>query len=88
MFYHFIYLAKGVPNETKGTINLKLFLYIKKWHRPGEFVPLRALALVVNYLNLGAPKQAKFHCLAQTKRGDSNEYHNTGFYGEISKIIP
>ena len=24
MFYDFIYLAKGVPNETKGTINLKL----------------------------------------------------------------
>ena len=24
----------------------KLFLHIKKWHRPGVFVPLRALALV------------------------------------------
>ena len=21
-------------------------------------------------------------------RGDSNEYHNIGFYGEITKIIP
>ena len=27
-------------------VRLKLFLYIKKWHRPGVFVPLRALALV------------------------------------------
>ena len=26
---------------------LKLFLYIKKWRRPGVFVPLRALALVI-----------------------------------------
>ena len=24
-----------------------LFLYIKKWHRPGVFMPLRALALVL-----------------------------------------
>ena len=24
MFCHFIYLAEGVPNETKGTVNLKL----------------------------------------------------------------
>ena len=23
MFYDFVYLAKGVPNETEGTINLK-----------------------------------------------------------------
>ena len=29
----------------------KLFLYIKKWHWPGVFVPLRALALV-NHLNI------------------------------------
>ena len=28
--------------------SLKLFLYIKKWHRPGVFVPLRTLALVLN----------------------------------------
>ena len=27
-------------------VRLKLFLYIKKWHRPWVFVPLRALALV------------------------------------------
>ena len=27
-------------------VRFKLFLYIKKWHRPGVFVPLRALALV------------------------------------------
>ena len=27
-------------------VRLKLFLYIKKWHRPGVFVPLRALSLV------------------------------------------
>ena len=27
-------------------VRLKLFLYIKKWHWPGVFVPLRALALV------------------------------------------
>ena len=27
-------------------VRLKLFLYIKKWHRPGVFVPLWALALV------------------------------------------
>ena len=27
---------------------LKLFLYIKKWCRPGVFVPLRTLALVLN----------------------------------------
>ena len=27
-------------------VRLKLFLYIKKWHRLGVFVPLRALALV------------------------------------------
>ena len=26
---------------------LKLFVYIKKWHRPGVFVPLQALALVI-----------------------------------------
>ena len=25
----------------------QLFLYIKKWHQPGVFVPLRALALVL-----------------------------------------
>ena len=28
-------------------VRLELFLYIKKWHRPGVFFPLRALALVV-----------------------------------------
>ena len=28
-------------------VRLKLFLYIKKWHRPGVFVPLRVLALVL-----------------------------------------
>ena len=28
-------------------MDLKLFLYIKKWHRPGIFVPLRALALII-----------------------------------------
>ena len=28
-------------------VRLKLFLYIKKWHRPGVFVPFRALALVL-----------------------------------------
>ena len=27
-------------------VRLKLFLYIKKWHRPGVFMPLRPLALV------------------------------------------
>ena len=27
-------------------VSLKLFLYIKKWHRPGVFVPLWVLALV------------------------------------------
>ena len=27
-------------------VRLHLFLYINKWHRPGVFVPLRALALV------------------------------------------
>ena len=30
-------------------VRLKLFLYIKKWPRPGVFVLLRALALVVNW---------------------------------------
>ena len=30
-------------------VRLKLFLYIKKWHRLGVFVPLRALALVINF---------------------------------------
>ena len=28
-------------------VRLKLYLYIKKWHRPGVFVPLWALALVI-----------------------------------------
>ena len=28
-------------------VRLKLFLYIKKWHWPGVFVPLWALALVL-----------------------------------------
>ena len=28
-------------------VRLKLFSYFKKWHRPGLFVPLRALALVI-----------------------------------------
>ena len=28
-------------------VRLKLFLYIKKWRRPGIFVPLWALALVL-----------------------------------------
>ena len=30
----------------------KLFLYIKKWHRPGVFEPLRALALVMTVSDL------------------------------------
>ena len=32
----------------------KLFLYIKKWHWPGVFVPLRALALVTFSFSQGA----------------------------------
>ena len=28
-------------------VRFKLFLYIKKWHQPGVFVSLRALALVI-----------------------------------------
>ena len=34
-------------------VRFKLFLYIKKWHRPGVFVPLRALALVLHMLGKG-----------------------------------
>ena len=38
-------------------VRLKLFLYIKKWHWPGVFVPIRALALVVyrNIFNIYDP---------------------------------
>ena len=32
-------------------VRLKIFLYIKKWHQPGVFMPLRALALVSIELN-------------------------------------
>ena len=35
-------------------VRLKLFLYIKKWHRLGVFVPLRALALVLLVLSCGS----------------------------------
>ena len=37
----------------------KLFLYIKKWHRPGVFVSLQALALVYeeNISNVSLMKQ-------------------------------
>ena len=32
-------------------VTVKLFLYIKKWHRPGLFVPLWSLALVIEQIH-------------------------------------
>ena len=58
---------------------LKLFLYIKKWHRPGVLVSLRALALLfLNFLtdrsrqttvwSVFAIPSASFGCITLRKR--------------------
>ena len=41
-------------------VRLKLFLCIKKWHRPGVFVPLRALALVLRAMSYRLPLPMNF----------------------------
>ena len=58
-------------------VRLKLFLYIKKWHRPGVFVPLWALALVYYKFNLWIStcleSLMKFHhCLFKILRKNQN----------------
>ena len=55
---------------------LKLFLYIKKWHPPGVFVSLRALALVQK--SFVAICNEMFRAGAKTLVGSGNLKHISG----------
>ena len=72
-------------------VRLKLFLYIKKWHRPGVFVPLRALALVLqmkeikslnSFLAQNVLKLTSFHSLEPAR-----EKINTFSHFKSSKYL-
>ena len=54
-----IYVGHGPLILPYIIVRLKLFLYIKKWHRPGVFVPLRALALVCYFF----AARCRYFCL-------------------------
>ena len=66
-------------------VRLKLFLYIKKWHRSGVFVPLRDLALVCHFFltDFWASMRASLQilytpwewpCLCRKKNQDAENY--------------